>query len=251
MYFIALQTLNVIHLVMGIQERRERERDRRRQQIMVAAKRVFSTKGFGKTTMEDIAKDAELSPGTIYLYFKNKDELYASLSLRVLQYLLIRMEHVSAEKGLNLAQRMQSFKQAMLDVYEFDPLILINMFHLQSGEALKDLSEDVLDQIKVISQSALKAMAKIFQEGIDQGVFAAHPSEVLASIVWSIFSGIVLWEESRHIIEGKASDLKENFDIALALFIRGLTVHPKRLTAKAGAGLENPLRRSAHHITIS
>ena len=54
---------------MGIQERKERERERRRQQIMVAAKRVFSVKGFGKTTMEDIAKDAELSPGTLYLYF--------------------------------------------------------------------------------------------------------------------------------------------------------------------------------------
>jgi AcrR family transcriptional regulator len=75
-------------------EKSESER-RRRQQIMVAAKRVFSVKGFSKATMEDIAKEAELSPGTLYLYFKNKDELYASLSLRILQYLLIRLEHVN------------------------------------------------------------------------------------------------------------------------------------------------------------
>ncbi len=67
---------------MGIQERKQRERERRRQQIIVAAKRVFSEKGYSKSTMEDIAKEAELSPGTLYLYFKNKDELYASLSLR-------------------------------------------------------------------------------------------------------------------------------------------------------------------------
>ena len=67
---------------MGIQERKQRERERRRQQIIVAAKRVFSERGFSKTTMEDIAREAELSPGTLYLYFKNKDELYASLSLR-------------------------------------------------------------------------------------------------------------------------------------------------------------------------
>ena len=75
---------------MGIQERKERERERRRQQIIVAAKRVFSKNGFSRTTMEDIAKEAELSPGTLYLYFKNKEELYASLSLRILQYLSIR-----------------------------------------------------------------------------------------------------------------------------------------------------------------
>ncbi|RLC22759.1 MAG: TetR/AcrR family transcriptional regulator, partial [Deltaproteobacteria bacterium] len=66
---------------MGIQERKEREKGRRRQQIMIAAKRVFSLKGFNKATMEDIANEAELSPGTLYLYFKNKDELCASLSL--------------------------------------------------------------------------------------------------------------------------------------------------------------------------
>jgi AcrR family transcriptional regulator len=69
---------------MGIQERKERERERRRQQIIVAAKRAFSEKGFNRATMEDIAREAELSPGTLYLYFKNKDELYASLSLRIL-----------------------------------------------------------------------------------------------------------------------------------------------------------------------
>lgn len=218
---------------MGIQERRERERERRRQQIMVAAKRVFSNKGFGKTTMEDIAKDAELSPGTIYLYFKNKDELYASLSLRILQYLLIRMEHVTAEKGLNLEKRLESLKQAMLDVYEFDPLILINMFHLQSGEALKDLSAELLDQIKAISQKAFAAMASIFAEGIDTGVFTGHRPDTLASIMWALFSGIVLWEESRKTIEGKDSDLKENFNIAFALFTKGLTIgDPGRTSAQ-------------------
>ena len=45
---------------MGIQERKERERERRRQQIMVAAKRVFTDKGFGKATMEDIANEFDL-----------------------------------------------------------------------------------------------------------------------------------------------------------------------------------------------
>jgi AcrR family transcriptional regulator len=40
---------------MGIRERKEREKERRRQQIMVAAKKVFTDKGFSKATMDDIA----------------------------------------------------------------------------------------------------------------------------------------------------------------------------------------------------
>lgn len=208
---------------MGIQERKERERERRRQQIMVAAKRVFSSKGFSKTTMEDIAKDAELSPGTLYLYFKNKDELYASLSLRILQYLLIRMEHVISEKELTPDQRMEALKQAMYDVYDFDPLILVNMFHLQSSETLKNLSTELRSEIRELSQKSLDAMAQIFEEGIREGYLVRRSPAVLSNIVWALFSGIVLWEESQKIIDGGGDYLRETFDTAFTIFTRGIS----------------------------
>jgi AcrR family transcriptional regulator len=207
---------------MGIQERKERERERRRQQIMIAAKRVFSVKGFGKATMEDIAKEAELSPGTLYLYFKNKDELYASLSLRILQYLLIRLEHVNAEPDLSPDQMIQSLKETMYDVYEFDPLILVNMFHLQSSEALKNLTPELLSEIKDLSQSSLNAMAKIFEKGINKGAFVEKKPLVFSDIVWSLFSGIVLWEESKRIINEESNSLKETLEIAFEIFAQGI-----------------------------
>mgnify|MGYP006293938867 FL=1 len=61
---------------MGIYERKRREREQRRAQILEAAKKVFSSKGFNSATMEEIAGEAELSPGTLYIYFKNKEELH-------------------------------------------------------------------------------------------------------------------------------------------------------------------------------
>ena len=210
---------------MGIQERKERERERRRQQIMVAAKRVFTDKGFNKATMEDIAKEAELSPGTLYLYFKNKDELYASLSLRILQYLMIRLEHVNAEPFADAEQRLNALKEAMFDVYEFDPLILINMFHMQSSETLKNLSPDLLGQIESLSRNSLKAMANIFEEGIRKNVFVDRHPTAVADILWSMFSGIVLWETSKKIINGEKDFLKETFDTAFEIFSRGIMRH--------------------------
>ena len=84
---------------MGIQERKERERERRRQQIMVAAKRVFTDKGFSKATMEDIAKEAELSPGTLYLYFKNKDDLFFSLMTPVIDDIGVQLEKIWKKVG--------------------------------------------------------------------------------------------------------------------------------------------------------
>lgn len=207
---------------MGIQERRERERERRRQQIMVAAKRVFTDKGFGKATMEDIATEAELSPGTLYLYFKNKDELYASLSLRILQYLMIRLEHVNAEPFTDAKQRLNSLKDAMFDVYEFDPLILINMFHMQSSETLKNLSPDLLQEIETLSRNSMNVIATIFADGIRRKQFVDRHPAAMADILWSLFSGIVLWETSKKIINGNKDFLKETFDIAFEIFSRGI-----------------------------
>jgi len=208
---------------MGIKERKEREKERRRQQIIVAAKRIFSAKGFNKATMEDIAEEAEISPGTIYIYFKNKDELYASLSIRILQHLNIRLEHVKNQNNLNDEQRIASLKDALYDIYDFDPLILINLFHLQSSESLKNLSPELLSEIKRLSQSSLKIMSDIFSEGISTGVFIKANPNALADIFWALFSGVILWEESKKIIDNKKDFLKPTLDIAFDIFRQGIT----------------------------
>ncbi len=208
---------------MGIHERKEREKERRRQQIMVAAKRVFSVNGFSKSTMEDIAREAELSPGTIYLYFKNKDELYASLSLRILQYLNLRLRHVLEDKSLEPERYIDALKQAMFDVYDFDSLIVINLFQLQSSETLKNLSPELLEEIIELSRTSLGAMASIFEMGIEKGVFIDKHPFALADILWALFSGIILWEESKKIINEDKDYLKVTLDLAFEVFERGVT----------------------------
>jgi AcrR family transcriptional regulator len=207
---------------MGIQERKEREKERRRQQIIVAAKRVFSDKGFNKATMEDIAKEAELSPGTLYLYFKNKEELYASLSLRILQYLHIRVTHVNKDTTLAPEKKLPALMDAMYDVYDFDPLIIINMFHLQSSETLKNLSETMLEEIKDLSQKSIGSIARIFEEGIAHGIYVERHPVALADIFWSMFSGVVLWEASKKIISADKDYLKSTLETAFKIFERGI-----------------------------
>ena len=203
---------------MGIRERKEREKERRRQQIMVAAKKVFTDKGFSKATMDDIANEAELSPGTIYLYFKNKEELYASLSLRILQYLQIRVEHVLNTPDLKPEQMMG----AMYDVYEFDPLVIINMFHLQSSETLKNLSPELLAEIKELSAKSVEGLATIFEEGIKEGVFVDKHPVALSDIFWALFSGVVLWMTSKKIIDANKDYLRPTLEMAYEIFKHGL-----------------------------
>ena len=208
---------------MGIQERKEREKERRKQQIIVAAKRVFSDKGFNKATMEDIASEAELSPGTLYLYFKNKEELYASLSLRILQYLNIRVQHVNDETNLDPEQKMAALQEAMFDVYDFDPTTIINLFHLQSSETLKNLSPEFLDEINDLSRKSIGGIANIINEGIEKGIFIEEHPNALADIFWSLFSGVILWEASKSILNEQKNYLKNTLESAFKIFQSGIT----------------------------
>ncbi len=207
---------------MGIQERKQRERERRRQQIMVAAKKVFTAKGFNKTTMEDIAKEAELSPGTLYLYFKNKDELYASLSLRVLQYLLIRLGHVTDDNRLGPEARIRTLKSVLLDLYRFDPLILLNMLHIQSGETLRNLSTELLSEIQHLSNEALGKIADLFKPRLDGDIFETDDPEKFADIAWAMFSGIVLLEGQKQVLNTENDFVKSTLDIGFEILIKGI-----------------------------
>ncbi|MBI5895289.1 MAG: TetR/AcrR family transcriptional regulator [Desulfobacterales bacterium] len=80
-------------------------------EIHAAARELFFAKGFAGTTMEQIAINAGVSKGTVYLYFKNKGELYVSLMMPVLDELGRHLE-AFAQK---VAARQVPDKRAFLD----------------------------------------------------------------------------------------------------------------------------------------
>ena len=225
---------------MGIQERKERERERRRQDIMAAARRVFSAKGYEKSTMEDIAREVELSPGTIYLYFKNKDDLYASLNLRVLQFLAVKLDHALSDPGLDFDRKLDRVMEAMLAVYEFDPLILNNVFHLQSSETLKNISPELLSEINTLSRAALRTLTGMFAAEIEKGAIAAAANPTaLADLVWGLFSGIALWEQTKRMINPDRYQFEKNIRLGFDLLRCGLhqdNQRPERRKRQAGCG---------------
>ncbi len=64
---------------MTISDRKAREKEQRRQAILAAAEKRFAREGYNATQLDSIANDMEISKGTIYLYFKNKEDLFFSL----------------------------------------------------------------------------------------------------------------------------------------------------------------------------
>ena len=64
---------------MPVLERRQREKEARRQQILDAARDLFFDRGFEGTTIDEIAQRTEISKGAVYLHFPSKEEIYFTL----------------------------------------------------------------------------------------------------------------------------------------------------------------------------
>jgi AcrR family transcriptional regulator len=207
---------------MSIHERQIRDRERRRQQIIAASKRVFISKGVSKATIKDIAEEAELSPGTLYIYFKNKDELYSSLSIRMLKHLSLRLQRVRERRDLSIEQRINAVKEALCEAYEIDPPVFITLSHLQSSETLENISTDLLEQIMGLSRQSLDTLADIFEEGMQTGSLLNRDPQRVALILWALFSGLVLWEESKRALDPRKDFLKSTLDMAFEIFRRGI-----------------------------
>lgn len=67
---------------MAVTDRQQRKKEKRRNEIIDAAERLFYTKGFDKVTMDEIAQEVDLSKGSLYFYFKSKDSLFFSIISR-------------------------------------------------------------------------------------------------------------------------------------------------------------------------
>jgi hypothetical protein len=135
----------------------------------------------------------------------------------------IRLEDVKKEPDIESHHKIAAIKEALFDVYQFDPMILINMFHLQSSETLKNLSSPLLENITELSRNSLAVLSEIFKDDSGKDIFTSHHPTAIADIVWSLFTGVVLWEESKRMIDNEKDFLKQTLDVAFEIFSRGIT----------------------------
>jgi AcrR family transcriptional regulator len=86
---------------MGVQERKAREKEELRQEILVAARALFIEHGLKNVSMRKIAEKVEYSPATLYLYFKDKEDLFDTICAETFEKLIERLSsHPSQGPGL-------------------------------------------------------------------------------------------------------------------------------------------------------
>jgi TetR/AcrR family transcriptional regulator len=179
---------------MGTLERREREKAERKRQILKAARKLFWKNGFARTTMPAIAEAAELSAGTLYLYFPSKHALYAELLDEGFDLLESRLREAVA-KGRGPRRAAEALVDAFLGFAREAPDYFdVLFFTLQEpGREMQALREgrDVMTRLDR-RQEACKAVAA----GVLRQARPGLGSEELARTVdalWSMLAGVVLY----------------------------------------------------------
>jgi AcrR family transcriptional regulator len=163
--------------------------EERRRQIMDAALACFARKGYHNTTMDDIVAESGLSKGTLYWYFKSKDDLFLSLVKSFFLDMRQDFENI-LEQHTTASGRLRAIAQGFVQFFHEteDFFSVFFEFWMQStlNEELNQLFSNVLVQYK-------KVIAGIIAEGMRTGEFKAVDASQLALAVMAAYDGLAFY----------------------------------------------------------
>lgn len=199
--------------------RREREKLRQRQDIMGAALGLFCEKGYHKVSMHEIAQKAEFAIGTLYKFFKNKEDLYKSLMLELSDRFRSVLNDAIEHEGDEI-EKLRNYVRAKGKVFcENAPAI--RLYFSETHGAGFTVMSGMDEEIRRRRKEFLNRLAIIFQNGIKGNRFRgiADPF-VLAVALDSLTNAFLfLWleEPERHPFPDDPDDI-------LDIIFKGLLV---------------------------
>ena len=165
--------------------------------ILAAAERLFAEKGTEKTTMDDIAREAEYSKATLYVYFQSKEEIINAILLSGM-VLLKRKLHEAIESQSDWFQAYDAVCQAIVRFYDENP----TAYDAATGSLPLSQQNDTLQKgisdIRRVSDEIEQELTGFLMRGVEAGAVRTHlpPAETVL-LFWSAFSGIIHTAELR------------------------------------------------------
>ncbi len=196
--------------------RKERDRHLRRNDILAAAERVFAEKGFHETRMEQIAQEAGYAAGTIYLYFADKETLYAALFIHKIEEMVA---HVEAETA-PATDPLDGLRRAVRAQFEFHDQnsAFFNHFVRQRlhGSPGKD---DPWSEVVLHYRRHFNVLVNLVERAQKRKLLRKAPSHLLASALLGFIIQIARGAQR----EGKSTPLVGHTDFVCDLFLNGAT----------------------------
>ena len=191
---------------MAGKERIQREKAMRKEQIIDAAEKLFFTRGFEGTTMDDLAAEAEFSKRTLYVYFASKEEILLEIILRAFKtlnsYIYNFIENQFGATGLEKLRLIaESYVAFTSEFSEYARLIIS-----YEPTAWETLENPVLTQ-ELNREGDRSELSAFIREGIADGSIRNDiDPDTFGVILWGSFTGIMsLLSSKKDYIEKRLS----------------------------------------------
>jgi len=187
---------------MGISERRQREKERRKNEIIDAAERLFFSRRYEEVSMDDIAREVELNKATLYLYVESKEALFATIVLRGVRIMEEKFSECMDQQVTGIAKVAQMGRAYSRFSEEYpEYLRLIHFYGSERFSGENPYTAEIgkgYGTCRAILQEAIR-------EGIEDGTIRADLDPFLASMYCMIsFMGILSLEHKwTLVIEGE------------------------------------------------
>jgi len=164
----------------------------RRAEIIAAARRLFQIREYEKTTMQDVMDDLGIAKGTIYYYFKSKEELMDAVINQMGDEAVERMQKVVTEGHGNALERFQQLIAAG-NIADENPEIMEQLHNPKNAGMHAAM-------IAVAAKRSAPLYAQIIRQGCEEGLFhVENPLEtsefILVSIQFLMDMGVYQWTE--------------------------------------------------------
>lgn len=188
-----------------------------RQIIMEAAQELFSLKGFEQTTMADIARSAEIAAGTIYLYFKSKEELFYALIQEGMRKLLEDLKNAVATEKLS-ERRLHLLVQIPFEFFEknrdFYKIYLRELPSCTSVEVRKNKRKFFDGYVEYVH-----LLENCIRERLKSKRIPVHRSREIAFLIKGALDSLIF----KYMLEESSSPLTQQVDFLVNFFNWGLS----------------------------
>lgn len=176
-------------------ERRQKEQLARRRAILSAAREVFFAKGFMDAKIDDIAERCGLAKGTIYLYYRSKEDLYTSIMAEGMERLRREFEVLRdiAPGECGLVEKAFS---AYIGFYNRNKKYFRIMFLSNQPDVRARTPQEVLLRCMETGLECMGIVRDLVQAGIERGYYRKVDPWAVANILWASVNGIIMAYEN-------------------------------------------------------
>jgi len=192
--------------------------------ILDAARTVFSRHGFDSATIDGVAAEAGIAKGTVYLYFKSKDDLYVAALVRNVKDLSqTAREQMAAERGLR--EKIAAFLRVRVE-YARKHEDFLRIYLAEHGNMF--VKTPACKELQRIARENLTHLASVVEEAQDAGEIRDLPPHAIAATIGDVARGLM----ERRLLGWKEFQAENEIEFAISLLWNGIA-HAGKARRKA------------------